>query len=65
LRGIALQFAADRDEFLVGELQEAGEALKAAAHDGGYGGGRFVAEIVLDLRPGVLKHGAYLDLAAR
>ena len=65
----AAQPVADGGELLVGELEQPGREGEAAVEVGGVlgGHGALVADVVLELGPGVLQHGAdlHLHVAAR
>ena len=63
----AAQPVADRGELLVGELEQPGGEREPAVEVAGVllGNGALVADVVLELRPRVLQHGAHLDLRER
>jgi hypothetical protein len=65
LAGVLLQRAANGDELLVGDLQQARHAAEAPADGLGDGVVGLVPEVVLHLGPGVLDHRPHLDLEAR
>ena len=62
--GAAAEPVADGGELLVGELEQPGGEGEAAVEVARVllGHGALVADVVLELRPRVLQHGAHLDL---
>ena len=63
--GVLVETDPDCHELLVGELEQPGQAAQPAARLLRHDVRRLVAEVMLDLRPGVLEDRAHLYLEAR